>query len=118
MFKLIARVIFSIWYSIISIIVTAISGKHVSVSPYRFLNEGVDFWELSSEKYNKEDRYTHISDDVKDRIIREYNEHLHYCLSFKKVRGLNFPIFDGEKIIGSKSLMGVINEERERFLNK
>jgi hypothetical protein len=119
MFKSIVRVLMIVWYSIINIITTIITGKYVTVSPYRLIKENdVDFLKIASVKYIKEDRYTHISNCVKDRIIREYNEHLHNCPNFKKARGLNFPIFDGEKIIGRKSLMTVMSEERTNFLNK
>ncbi len=119
MFKSIVRVLMVIWYSIINIITTIITGKYATVSPYRLIKENdVDFWKIASVKYIKEDRYTHVSDEVKDRIIREYNRHLIDCPAFKKVTEVDFPIFNGVEVIGNKSLMTVMSEERTNFLNK
>jgi len=119
MFKPIVRVLMVVWYSITNIITTIITGKYATVSPYRLIKENdVDFWKIASVKYIKEDRYTHVSDEVKDRIIREYNRHLIDCPAFKKVTELDFPIFNGVEVIGNKSLMNVMSEEHTNFLNK
>jgi len=119
MIKIIANIIMSVGYSIISIITTIITGKLVKVSPYHFVKGEGEFYNLASDKHEKVKNISLVSERVIEHIIDNYIKELGGNENFENVViNVEFPIFDGNRVIGHRGYYPVLIETKCKLLNK
>jgi len=108
----------SCWYIIMAII----TGKMPKISPYHLDNNCLDnsFIDICSDKYQKIDKPSLVTQKAKELIINEFILHLTKDDKFMKpiIKGARFPIFNGEDIIGLSNVQSVMNDSLKHFLNK
>lgn len=121
MFQFIYNVFQSISFSIWSIIMTIITGKMVKISHYHLDKSYLDnnAFDICSDKYIKTDKERLVSEKAKKLIIEDFIAYLSTQTNFNiPVSKANFPIFDGDKIIGNSNVYSVMEECLENYLNK
>ena len=121
MFQFIYNVMQSISFSIWSIIMTIITGKMVKISHYHMEKNSLDnsAIDICSDKYIKTDKVHLVSEKAKKLIIEDFIEHLSTEGEFyNPVSRANFPIFDGNEIIGESNVYSVMYKCLDNYLNK
>ena len=103
------------------LILTIITGKRVNVSPSIFLNfsEDTSTWDICSDKYQKINNPDNVSLRCKELIIDDFISHLTDDLNFHNPTSLvNYPIFDGIEIIGTRGYYSVIEKSLNNYIKE
>jgi hypothetical protein len=113
MFRYIYNVLHTVFFSLLSIFLAIFWGKIPKISAYHFgqhsHNNGV--FDITDDDYIKTSLPRNVSNDCKKLIIQEFINYLHDKEEFRNVvSDINFPIFNGKKIIGNTSSYSVITE--------
>lgn len=120
MFNLALNIIFILWYSIFTIILTIITGRLPKISPYHLINHydytAIDLIKSTYlDRYRKVDALDLVSDATKKRIIDNFihdiskDRIIHPCLLENSI-----PIYEGNKSIGNMSYVSALKEFNEK----
>jgi len=120
MFQLIYNIISAIFYSIWSTALTIITGKLAKISPYHAdkpLLHDNSMFDICSDKYIKTDTPRLVTDWCKERIIKDFINHLSKDDKFIiPVNDAKFPIFDGKEIIGESNVYSVMEDSLKDYI--
>jgi hypothetical protein len=119
MFKACYNISFSFIVSIHFMILTIITGKMSKISPYHFETNDHDngVLDVCSDKYKQTHLPSNVSVACKELIINDFLTKLARYPKFDtQVGRINFPIFDGQEIIGTQGYYTVIQDCLKDYL--
>lgn len=110
--NLIHNIFTTLAYNVYSLIMTIITGKIPKVSAYHFdkTDYGNNVINICNDKNIKCDNVNYVSDKVKKKIISDFIHELSKDDKFNiPTSKINYPIFNGEKIIGHASWYSIVD---------
>lgn len=111
----------SIFAFIWMLILTIITGKMSKISFYHFeqQSEDINFFDLCSDKYIKTNYAANVSNGCRENIIQQFIDDLSENEKFTSVvSGVEFPIFNGKAIVGSRSYYPVLQDCLKDYMSK